>query len=121
MPACDHHARPHRYSARKVPAHLFRNGLDGGAQYLFPLETSRVVGQYDKPWEACFGPNEAYSLSAIEGGFKLPCKYKFGADGSVEYEEEQACDVLIKANCYCYAVNRFVGRWGLAAARQRPS
>lgn len=105
-----------RYSARKVPEHIFRNGLDGGAQYLFPLEYTRSISSYTKPWEACFGPNERYSLAAIEAGYKLPCKYLYNADGSVDFEEEHACDVLIKANCYCYAVNRFVGRCACAHA-----
>jgi hypothetical protein len=69
------------------------------------------VDKYDRPWEACFGPSEHYSLAAIEAGWKLPCKYRVNGRGNYDYEEEQACDILIKTNCYCYALDRFVGSY----------
>jgi len=100
-----------RYSATNIPANLFRNGVDKGAEYLFPLEDNRAVDKYERPWEACFGPKETYNLAAIEAGWKLPCKYQVNAKGNYDYEEEHACEVLIKANCYCYAVDRFVGSY----------
>jgi hypothetical protein len=65
-----------RYSASNVPSRLFQNGVDAGAEYLFPLEEKRAVDRYERPWEACFGPKETYDLAAIEAGWKLPCKYQ---------------------------------------------
>ena len=87
-----------RYTATNVPANLFRNGVDAGKEYLFPLETDRAVKKYERPWEACFGPKEAYSLSAIEAGFKLPCRYTVNAKGNYDFEEEHACDVLVRGH-----------------------
>ncbi len=100
-----------RYSATGIPQFLFKNGLDGGLDYLFPLESGRVVDKYSKPWEACFGPKETYDIKQIKAGNKLPCKYNIKADQTVDYEEEHACDVLLKTNCYCYALRRFVGSY----------
>ncbi|KIZ01025.1 hypothetical protein MNEG_6940 [Monoraphidium neglectum] len=100
-----------KYSAQGIPASLFTNGLDNGVDFLFPLETSKAVRMYERPWEACFGPLETYSMAAIAAGMKLPCRYQVEKDGSYSYEEEHACDVLIKSNCYCYALDRFVGSY----------
>lgn len=100
-----------RYSASNIPAHLFKEGIDGGLDYLFPLETSRAVNKYEKPWEACFGPKETYSLAAVSAGWKLPCKYQINQQGNYDFQEEHACDVLLKSNCYCYALDRFVGSY----------
>jgi hypothetical protein len=95
-----------RYTATNVSLSLFKNGLDGGLEYLFPLEQKRAVGAYARPWQACFGPGEAYDVRAIAAGAKLPCRWSVspapgGSGGEVvDYEEEHACDVLLKSNCY---------------------
>jgi hypothetical protein len=74
-----------RYSATNIPANLFQNGIDAGREFLFPLEDKRAIDRYERPWEACFGPKEAYNMAAIEAGWKLPCKYQVrappGGDG----------------------------------------
>jgi hypothetical protein len=102
-----------RYSARGVPSDLFQNGYDGGAGFLFPLEMGRAIDNYASPWEACFGPKEPYSLAAIAGGAKLPCRYWVEAGGTYAYEEEHACDVLMKVGeCVCVYVCALMGREG---------
>jgi hypothetical protein len=163
-----------RYAAAGVPRALFENGVParaaGGTDFLFPLETGEVIGQYPKPWEACFGPKEPYDHEQIHAGKKLPCKYSFSPDNkTVAFEEHHACDVrsscwgrrtgrgrgaaapwdgaalggcscsplnpppcrthpntphpspnpnpppspqvLLKSNCYCYALDRFMGSY----------
>ncbi|KAI8471778.1 MAG: hypothetical protein J3K34DRAFT_227144 [Monoraphidium minutum] len=99
------------YSASAVPGRLFEDGLDGGLDFLFPLETNQAVNRYERPWEACFAGDEPYNLPQIASGWKLPCRYTKNADGSYEFEEEHACEVLVKSNCYCYALDRFVGSY----------
>lgn len=86
-----------RYSARGVPAHLFKAGLDGGLDYLFPLEAVRVVDKYERPWEACFGGNETYDMAAIKAGLKLPCRWEESEAGAIDYEEIHACDILVRS------------------------
>ncbi|KAI8467855.1 MAG: hypothetical protein J3K34DRAFT_479949 [Monoraphidium minutum] len=102
-----------KYTAKAVPAPLFLDSIDGGDTFLFPLESDAAVKKYERPWEACFGPSETYSLAAIAAGRKLPCRYRFNEDGAggYDYEEEHACDMLVKTNCYCYALDRFVGSY----------
>lgn len=65
-----------RYSASNIPANLFKNGIDGGVDYLFPLETSQAVNRYAQPWEACV-PNfrDAFSMPQVAAGWKLPCRW----------------------------------------------
>jgi hypothetical protein len=36
---------------------------------------------------------------------------QINSKGTYDFEEEHACEVLLKSNCYCYAVDRFVGSY----------
>ena len=90
-----------RYVAKGVPLALFRDGTASDGKHLFPLEADRVAGRYPKASEACFGPKEPYSVAAVMGGAKLPCRWELDASGgAVNYEEVHACDVLLQTNCY---------------------
>ena len=64
---------------------------------------------YEKPVAACFGPGESVDLKKLQKGEKLPCYYRRTSKGLIDYWEEHACDILLKSNCYCFAINRYVG------------
>lgn len=98
-----------KYQAFNVSKEVFYNGSES-ATY-FPLETTQAVTLYDKPSRACFGPGESIDLSAIQAQRKLPCVYKVNQWGYIDYWEYHACDSLLKANCYCYSINKFVGSY----------
>jgi hypothetical protein len=102
------------YTAKNIPAKLFFNGSSPSAFFssgLFPLEDSASpIYEYNEgSWKACFGPSEPFDLELIKNGLKLPCHYTKNPDGTVSYWEEHACDILLKSNCYCFALNRYVG------------
>eukprot|EP00879_Flechtneria_rotunda_P005992 GHRR01006301.1.p1 GENE.GHRR01006301.1~~GHRR01006301.1.p1 ORF type:complete len:341 (+),score=86.96 GHRR01006301.1:251-1273(+) len=100
-----------RYSAQNVSAALFEDGIDGDNAYIMPLEASMVVETYLKPYEACFGPGEAVDVTLLQNGKKLPCFYKGNEWGNYDYWEENACDILIRSNCYCFAIGRYEGSY----------
>ena len=98
------------YTAKNIPSDLFFQGLS--RRYMFPLEDeSRALWVGDKPWQACFNSSEPYDLAAIQAGKKLPCSYIVTQSGTVDYWEEHACQESLKSNCYCFAVNRYVGSY----------
>jgi len=105
------------YTAKNIPANLFFNGSASSLySNLFPLEEDAELAApmrdlLDTPWKACFGPSETFDLEAIKTGKKLPCHYTKNSDGTINYWEESACDVLLKSNCYCFALNRYVGSY----------
>ena len=97
------------YTANGVPPKVFYNGTERGYQ-LFPLEyRAYALSTTEQPWQACFGPGETYDFDAIRQRKKLPCQYSLNANGTVDYWEEHGCDVLLRSNCYCFALNRYVG------------
>jgi hypothetical protein len=100
-----------RYAAYNVSRDLFFNGQYEGMSYAFPLETGHAASSYGKPWQACFGPADSQQLQSYQNGQKLPCFYRVNRWGTIDYWEEHACDVLLKANCYCYALNRYMGSY----------
>jgi hypothetical protein len=76
----------------------------------FPLEDElRILDSVDQPWKLCFGSSEPYDLEAIRAGKKLPCFYTRNQWGTVDYWEEHVCEQVSKTNCYCYALNRYIG------------
>jgi len=97
------------YTAYNVPVRLFFDGAD--FDYLFALETSHAALMYEQPWQACFGPSEVYDAEEVRQERKLPCAYTRNQWGNIDYWEEHACDVLVKTNCYCFALNRYVGSY----------
>lgn len=100
-----------RYAAYNISAELFINGIDGGYAFIAPLESNIAVNDYLQPWKACFGPNEQVDMKLLQSGKKLPCFYKQNKWGNYDYWEENACDILIRTNCYCYAVSKYVGSY----------
>jgi hypothetical protein len=97
------------YTAKGVPQTVFFNGTEKGYR-LFPLEhSSSVLSTVDHPWQACFGPGEIYDVQTIKERKKLPCQYALTPNGTIDYWEEHACDVLLRSNCYCFAIDRYVG------------
>jgi hypothetical protein len=104
------------YTAKNIPAKLFFNGSSPSSFFsrLFPLETrADPIWEYEgESWKACFGPSEPFDLELIKNEKKLPCHYMKNPDGTINYWEEHACDVLLKSNCYSFAVNRYVGSFG---------
>ena len=110
------------YTASNVSSELFFNSSNSSSNggpagtrfmFLFPLEHDEpaVRNRRDKPWEACFNAAEPYDIDLIRQGKKLPCFYSQTAAGMVSYWEEHACEEVIKTNCYCYALNRYMGSW----------
>jgi hypothetical protein len=99
-----------RYAAFNVSRSLFFNGQYEGMSYAFPLETGHAAS-YGKPWQACFGPSDTQQLDSYRDGQKLPCFYRINRWGTIDFWEEHACDVLLKANCYCFAINRYMGSY----------
>jgi hypothetical protein len=76
----------------------------------FPLEDElRILDSVDQPWKVCFSSSEPYDLEAIRAGKKLPCFYTRNKWGTIDYWEEHVCEQVSKANCYCYALNRYIG------------
>jgi hypothetical protein len=71
----------------------------------------RAPAWYDTPVAACFGPNEPVDFEKLQNGEKLPCYYTKTSKGLINYWEEHACDVLLKSNCYCFAINRYIGSY----------
>jgi hypothetical protein len=91
--------------------------------FLFPLEHEEPVvrSRRDSPWQACFGPSEKYDINLIRQEKKLPCSYSKTPEGTINYWEEHACEEVIRSNCYCYALNRYMGSWctpGLATLEE---
>ena len=70
-----------------------------------------MLGTVDQPWKACFSSSEPYDLEAIRAGNKLPCFYSRTQWGTVDYWEEHACEEVFKSNCYCFALNRYIGEF----------
>ena len=108
------------YTAKNIPSDLFFQGLS--RRYMFPLEDeSRALWAGDKPWQACFNSSEPYDLAAIQAAKKLPCSYTVTQSGTVDYWEEHACQESLKSNCYCFAVNRYVGSYCSPGEASLPS
>lgn len=105
------------YTVSNVPAGVFfgrsssnNDSSDSSSeQPLFPISPGYRVeadddGSTPAVQAACFGPGQRINHTLVAAGLKMPCGYDVQA-GLVSYWEEAVCELALRSNCYCYALN----------------